>query len=396
MAALNCIDDCLSTRDGHLFVEECDAVELIRQFGSPLFVLSEDQIRRNVRRFQEAFQKGWPDGPVMVLPAAKANWIPAVQRILADEGCGCDIYSPGELTVALDAGFDPQFISVNGVPKDEAHIYRSVQAGVRITVDSVEEVEVIERAADELDRVARVRLRLKPPISGFIDHTDFVAEGLVPTDIAAMVYKGGLSFEQIMAVGPRILERFSAFDAIVTNNTFDSNLSGIFYIRWPDCALFATDNLFTGNDEGIGLKWSGDPPHHNYNAFYGNSSNIYDLDGWEVDIGPQSRDLVSSPYDAERTGWDAGWYLKQEADEGENPDEVLGPQRRQLHADRETTLQLRDELRRGGAVKRAGREEEDVVGLDRPVLRADRAALDDGQEIALNSFAGDVWPLLGG
>lgn len=46
------IDDCLSRRNGHLFVEECDTVDLIEQFGSPLFVLSEDQIRRNVRRFQ--------------------------------------------------------------------------------------------------------------------------------------------------------------------------------------------------------------------------------------------------------------------------------------------------------------------------------------------------------
>jgi diaminopimelate decarboxylase len=200
------IDECLSTRNGRLFVEACDTVALVREFGSPLFVLSEDQIRRNVRRFQAAFQAGWPDGPVKVLPAAKANWILAVQRILADEGCGCDIYSPGELTVALNAGFDPQFISVNGVPKAEDHIYRSVREGVRITIDSVEEVPLIERAANELDRVARVRLRLKPPISGFIDHSDFVAEGLVPTDIAAMAYKGGLAFEDVAAIGRRILE----------------------------------------------------------------------------------------------------------------------------------------------------------------------------------------------
>lgn len=206
MIALTRIDDCLSTRNGHLFIEECDAVDLVQRFGSPLFVLSENQIRRNVRRFQEAFKRGWSEGPLKVLPAAKANWIFAVQRILADEGCGCDIYSPGELTVALRAGFDPQSISVNGVPKDEDHIYRSIKEGARITIDSVEEIDQIEKAAGELNRIAQVRLRLKPAISGFIDHSDFVAEGLVPTDIAAMVYKGGLSFEQIMAIGPRILK----------------------------------------------------------------------------------------------------------------------------------------------------------------------------------------------
>ena len=199
------LDACLSIQDNHLFIEKCDTVDLVGKFGSPIFVLSEDQLRRNVREFQSAFQKGWPDGPVKVMPAAKANWIAATQRILADEGCGCDIYSAGELSMALEAGVEPKFISVNGVPKDDAHIYRSIQEGVRITIDSIEEVDVIEKAANELDRVAKVRLRLKPVISGFTNHSDFVAEGLVPTDLAAMVYKGGLSFEQILSIAPRIL-----------------------------------------------------------------------------------------------------------------------------------------------------------------------------------------------
>lgn len=145
MAEPERIDDCLTTREGHLYIEECDTVDLVQQFGSPVFVLSEDQLRRNVRRFQDAFQAGWPDGPLKVLPAAKANWIPAAQRILAEEGCGCDIYSPGELSVALDAGFAPQLISVNGVPKDEQHINRCVRQGVRITIDSLEESDYIEK-----------------------------------------------------------------------------------------------------------------------------------------------------------------------------------------------------------------------------------------------------------
>lgn len=200
------LDDCLSIRDGRLWIEERDTLDLVHEFGSPLFVLSEDQIRRNARRFQQAFQAGWPDGPVKVLPAAKANWIPAAQRILADEGCGCDVYSPGELSVALAAGFPHELISVNGVPKDREHIFRCVREGVRLTIDSVEELDVIEAAADELGVTARVRLRLKPAISGFIDHTDFVAEGLVPTDIAALVYKGGLAFDDVVALGRRILQ----------------------------------------------------------------------------------------------------------------------------------------------------------------------------------------------
>ena len=206
MSVARRIDECLSARDGHLWIEDCDAVALVERFGSPLFVLSENQIRRNVRRYQQSFQKGWSHGPVKVLPAAKANWISAVQRILADEGCGCDVYSPGELSIALGAGFDRELISVNGVPKDEDHIARCVAEGVRITIDSVEELPVIERYAAELGKIATVRLRLKPTLRGFTQHSHFVAEGLVPTDIAALAYKGGLSFEQVVELGRRILE----------------------------------------------------------------------------------------------------------------------------------------------------------------------------------------------
>jgi len=198
------LDDTLSKRSGHLFIDDCDSVELLKRFGSPLFVLSENQIRRNVRRFQRSFQQGWPDGPVKVLPAAKANWIPAVQRILVQEGCGCDIYSAGELSVALSAGFDPSLISANGVPKDEAHIARCVEAGIRITIDSVEEIESIERATKKLDRVCRVRLRLRPVLSRFTSSSGFMAEGLAPTDLVALAYKGGLSFDEILSILPRL------------------------------------------------------------------------------------------------------------------------------------------------------------------------------------------------
>ena len=69
------IDDCLSNRDGVLFIEELDSTELVERFGSPLFVFSEDQLRRNVRRFRDAFEKGWTPGAVRVMPAVKANWI---------------------------------------------------------------------------------------------------------------------------------------------------------------------------------------------------------------------------------------------------------------------------------------------------------------------------------
>jgi len=198
------LDEALSIRDGHLFLEERDTAQLVRQFGSPLFVVSEDHLRRRVRRFQQAFTAGWAPGRVKVMPAVKANWILAVQHILADEGCGADIYSPGELDIAVRAGFDPRYISVNGVPKSEAHVRRAVEAGARVTIDSEEEVDFLEAAVQQLGVEARVRIRLRPLLSGFVERSDFVPEGPMPTDLAASVYKGGLTTEAAVRVARRL------------------------------------------------------------------------------------------------------------------------------------------------------------------------------------------------
>jgi diaminopimelate decarboxylase len=198
------IDECLSTAGGHLRIEGCDAVDLVQRFGSPLFVVSEDQIRRNARRFQTAFGAGWRHGPVTLMPAAKANWARAVLRVLAEEGCGADVYSSGELSGCLDAGIPAASISVNGVPKDPDHVRRAIEVGARLTLDDVAEVDLVERYTKQLGRRAIVRLRVRPTMS-FSDATDFVAEGLVPTDLAALTYKGGLPTSDVIAAGKRLL-----------------------------------------------------------------------------------------------------------------------------------------------------------------------------------------------
>jgi diaminopimelate decarboxylase len=197
------IDDCLSSRDDVLYIEEVASTALRARFGSPLFVFSEDQIRRNVRRFQKAFSSGWTCGPVKVMPAVKASWALAIQRVLADAGCGADVYSAGELDVALRAGCEPRFISVNGVPKTRDHIERTLAVGARLTIDSLRDVEILE--ALDLPREVSVRLRLRPALSDFVASSDMVAEGLVPTDLAALAYKGGLSFDEVIEAGRRIL-----------------------------------------------------------------------------------------------------------------------------------------------------------------------------------------------
>src|SRR5579871_5208460 len=141
------IDDCLSVRGGRLHVEECDAVELARRFGTPLYVISEDQLRRNARRIGGAFAAAWPEGETALLPSVKANLSLALRAVLNDEGLGADTFGPGELHAALAAGTPPAMISVNGSVKDAELVRRAVAAGCRVTLDSPAELAMAADAA---------------------------------------------------------------------------------------------------------------------------------------------------------------------------------------------------------------------------------------------------------
>ncbi len=196
--------DVLSVRDGHLFVEEVDAASLVERFGSPLFVFSETQLRENLRRIRRAFQEGWPDGPVDVLPAFKANPMLATRHILSREGAGADVYSPEELDGVLRTGVDPELVSVNGGGKPREHLRRCVEAGVRITVEDLHEIDLIQEVAAELGRVAKVRLRVKAIAPNLWRPTDF-SQATVPIDLGIQVYKSGIPQEYLPELGRRAL-----------------------------------------------------------------------------------------------------------------------------------------------------------------------------------------------
>ena len=154
-------------------MEECDTVELARRFGTPLYAVSEDQLRRNARRIGAAFAAGWPDGETALLPSLKANLSLALRAILNAEGLGADTFGPGELHAALAAGTEPGLISVNGSVKDADLVGRAVAAGARVTLDSPGELDLVAAAARAAGRPARVRLRLRPDYAGLDQPSDF-------------------------------------------------------------------------------------------------------------------------------------------------------------------------------------------------------------------------------
>ena len=206
MASVRRLDPCLTVVDGRLRVEECDAHALAERHGTPLHVVSEDQLRRNVRRIAAAFAAAWPHGPVRLLPAIKANPTLALRRVLDEEGAGCDAFGAPELEAALRAGTPPERISFNGPTKDDASLERAVTLGVRVTADSLDELERLDAIGRRLGRRAAVRLRLRPHVPELTMPTDLVDSPFSIAD-AVLAYKPGIPGDQVAAAGALVRER---------------------------------------------------------------------------------------------------------------------------------------------------------------------------------------------
>lgn len=198
------IDECLSVRDGHLWIDGCDSVELAERFGTPIYVVSENQLRRNARRLVEVFSNRWP-GPVRVLPSIKANNVLALRQILSSEGLGCDTFGRSELWAALACGVPPALISVNGTGKSSELVEEAVAAGCRLTLDSSRELDLAIAAARRFGRQALIRFRVRPDLSALQRVTsDFSVEGESIAEVARR-YKAGIPMNELLPLGERAL-----------------------------------------------------------------------------------------------------------------------------------------------------------------------------------------------
>jgi diaminopimelate decarboxylase len=154
---------------GHLEIGGCDAVELAREFGTPAYVVAEDDLRGRARAFLAAIADRHSDYDVLF--ASKAFPCSAVYRVLREEGLGCDVASGGELALALRAGFEPPRIYFHGNAKSEAELRYALEAGVgQVVLDSWHDLERLERVAAELGWGQQVLIRVTPGIAGDTHH----------------------------------------------------------------------------------------------------------------------------------------------------------------------------------------------------------------------------------
>lgn len=153
---------------GALTVGGRDVRDLAAEYGTPAYLLDEDDLRARCRDFRAAF------AGQDVYYAGKAFLCRAVVRVVAEEGLHLDVCTGGELAVALSAGMPPERIGFHGNNKSVAELTRALDAGVgRIIVDSFDEIDRLTALAR--DRGARPRVLIRVTV-GVEAHThEFIA-----------------------------------------------------------------------------------------------------------------------------------------------------------------------------------------------------------------------------
>lgn len=145
---------------GHLTVGGIDTAELAAEYGTPLYVLDEDVVRKNCRTYTQAMHRyfGADAAPLF---ASKALCLKAIYPVVQSEGMCVDTVSPGEIYTALAAGFPPEKMFFHGTNKSDEDIAFGVEAGVGyFVVDNLNELKALDRIAEAKGVCQNVLLRL--------------------------------------------------------------------------------------------------------------------------------------------------------------------------------------------------------------------------------------------
>jgi diaminopimelate decarboxylase len=143
-------------RGGVLTLGSVDVRDLAAEFGTPVFVTDEQDVRERCREYMDAF-----GADAQVYYASKAFCSRAVLRWVTEEGLGVDVCTGGELETALSAGVDPAMITLHGNNKLPAELARAVAAGIgHVVVDSYEEIARLAYYAEQAGARPRVLVRV--------------------------------------------------------------------------------------------------------------------------------------------------------------------------------------------------------------------------------------------
>jgi len=146
---------------GHLIIGGCDTIALAKEFGTPLYVFDETDLRSRCREYKAEFGKRYPNVTIAYSP--KAFTTNAMLKLVQEEGLDLDIVTGGELGIAKMIGFPMERIHFSNSNKSVADLEMSVKYGIgHIGVDNLQELDMLIKIAGK--KKTRILLRLNPGV----------------------------------------------------------------------------------------------------------------------------------------------------------------------------------------------------------------------------------------
>ncbi|MDD4780130.1 MAG: diaminopimelate decarboxylase [Tissierellia bacterium] len=161
-------------KDGILYYDGCNTVELAKKYGTPLYVMSETKILEKCKEVKESFLKKYER--TRAAYAAKAFLTLSMCKIIENAGLCIDVVSGGELYTAIKAKFPAEKIEFNGNNKTLEEIELAIDYNIgRIIIDGIDELELIEKVCKEKGKKANVLYRITPGVKS--DSHDYIVTG---------------------------------------------------------------------------------------------------------------------------------------------------------------------------------------------------------------------------
>lgn len=172
---------------GHLVIGGCDTVDLVEEFGTPLYVMDEELIRQNCRSYYEAFTATYSN--TKVLYASKAFLPMAMCHVIESEGLGLDVVSSGELYTALKAGFPVEQIYFHGNNKTHDELILAMESKIGTFVsDNIQEMESLNMLCAAHRTKANILIRTTPGIEA---HThEYIQTGQIDSKFGLVMSNG--------------------------------------------------------------------------------------------------------------------------------------------------------------------------------------------------------------
>ena len=149
-------------RDNQIYIGGCKLSDLAQEYGTPLYVMDEQTIRKTCQEYKSAFS-GYPNAKMMYASKALCNM--AISKVIASEGFGFDVVSIGEIYTLYKAGIDMTTLMFNGSNKTYSEIEQALNLGVtHFSIDNYYEVDLLAQATKKLGKKVEGFLRITPGI----------------------------------------------------------------------------------------------------------------------------------------------------------------------------------------------------------------------------------------